>query len=94
AHSNALTTSPDLLSSINPTSLKADSVATEMAHYSIPRSGALLGAWRQISAARSSSVMSTSQMVGPSPLASTLTWVFGRQTAKSLLETRLHPGCN
>ncbi|HEY4826184.1 MAG TPA: hypothetical protein VIH85_05430, partial [Solirubrobacteraceae bacterium] len=47
AHSNALTTSPGLLSSINPTSLKAGSVATEMAHDSIPRSGALLGSSRQ-----------------------------------------------
>ncbi|MGZ6639187.1 MAG: hypothetical protein ACXVH3_35645, partial [Solirubrobacteraceae bacterium] len=62
AHSNALTTSPDLLSSINPTSLKADSVATEMAHYSIPRSGALLGAWRQ--ARRRQTIQRTGRVCG------------------------------
>ncbi len=53
AHSNALTTSPGLLSSINPTSLNAGSVATEAAHFSIPRSGALLSAWRHISVVQS-----------------------------------------
>jgi hypothetical protein len=31
-------------------SLKASSVATQMAHNSIPRSGALLSAWRQLAA--------------------------------------------
>jgi hypothetical protein len=47
AHSNALTTSPSLLSSITTDEPEAGSVATEVAHNSIPRSGALLGARRQ-----------------------------------------------
>ena len=46
SHSNALTTSPGLLSSISTSSLRPASVATEMAHFSIPRSGALSGARR------------------------------------------------
>ena len=49
AHSNALATSPGPFSSIPTSSLSPASVATKVAHYSMPRSGALFGARRQAS---------------------------------------------